>query len=252
MNPPSVNRPSGNDPELDALLGAYALDALDSDERDRVDEYLAVNPLARDEVDELRESAASLALAPVYDVSAPAELWDRISSQLEDEPRVVTSFRPRERRVLSPRVAGVLAAVAAIAIVVLAAQVIVLRGRDTSSPSNLAAAFDKASTQTGAREVALAPSNGPAVARIVLLPDGTGYLKNDAMSPLPSDRTYQLWALSGSADKPVAISAGVLGSSPGTVGFHTSGDVHGFGLTVEQAPGVVSSTQPMYATAAVT
>ena len=53
-------------------------------------------------------------------------------------------------------------------IVVLAAQVIVLRARNTSSPSNLAAAFDKAATQTGAREVALAPANGAEVARIVL------------------------------------------------------------------------------------
>jgi anti-sigma-K factor RskA len=251
VNPPSLNRPSPSDPELDALLGAYALDAVDPDERARVDEYLAVNPLARDEVDELRESAASLALAPVDDLTAPPALWDRISSRLADEPRVLTTLQPRGRRFLSPRVVAGLAAVAAVAIVVLAAQVIVLRARDTSSPSNLAAAFDKAATQTGAREVALAPATGARVARIVLLPDGTGYLKNDDMKPLPPDRTYQLWALSGTGQQPIAISAGVLGSSPRTVGFHTSGVVRGFGLTVEKTPGVVSSTQPLYASATV-
>jgi len=32
-----VNVPAPNDPELDALLGAYALDDLDTDERIRVD-----------------------------------------------------------------------------------------------------------------------------------------------------------------------------------------------------------------------
>ncbi len=252
MNPPSVNRPSPNDPELDALLGAYALDALDPDERVRVDEYLAVNPLARDEVDELRESAASLALAPVADLTAPTELWDRISTRLADEPRVFTTLQPRARRFFSPRIVGALAAVAAIVIVVLAAQVIVLRDRDTNTSGNLAAAFDKALTQNGAREVALAPANGVEVARIVLLPDGTGFLQNDGMTPLPSDHTYQLWALSGTGDQPIAISAGVLGPSPRTVGFHTSGDVRGFGLTVEKTPGVVASTQPMYASATVT
>jgi anti-sigma-K factor RskA len=251
VNPPSLNRPSANDPELDALLGAYALDALDPDERARVDEYLAVNPLARGEVDELRESASSLALVPVDDLSAPTELWDRISSRLADEPRVLTTLKPRARR-FSPRVVSALAAVAAIAIVVLAVQVIVLRGRDTNSPSNLASAFDDAAAQQGAREVALAPANGAEVARIVLLPDGTGFLQNNGMKPLPPDRTYQLWALTGTRDQPIAISAGVLGSSPRTVGFHTSGAVRGFGLTVEKTPGVVSSTQPMYASATVT
>jgi anti-sigma-K factor RskA len=250
VNPPA-NRPSPNDPELETLLGAYALDALDPDERVRVDEYLAINPLARGEVDELRESAASLALAPVDDLTAPTELWDRISARLADEPRVLTTLQPRARRSFSPRVVTTLAAVAAIAIVALATQVIVLRGRDTS-PSNLAAAFDKAATQQGAREVALAPAHGVEVARIVLLPDGTGYLRNDGMKPLRPDRTYQLWALGGTADKPIAISAGVLGPAPRTVGFHTSGAVRGFGLTVERTPGVVSSTQPMYASATVT
>ncbi|HMC72295.1 MAG TPA: anti-sigma factor, partial [Mycobacteriales bacterium] len=131
-------------------------------------------------------------------------------------------------------------------------QVIVLRARDTGSAGNLAAAFDKAATQTGARTVALAPADGTAVARIVLLPDGTGFLKNDGMKPLPPDRTYQLWAVSGTGRQPVAISAGVLGPSPRTVGFHTSGVVRAFGLTVEKTPGVVSSTQPMYASATVT
>jgi len=46
-----VNGPLHNDAEIEALLGAYALDALDEDERARVDAYIAANPRARDEVD---------------------------------------------------------------------------------------------------------------------------------------------------------------------------------------------------------
>ncbi|HVJ97274.1 MAG TPA: hypothetical protein VNC41_10640, partial [Acidimicrobiia bacterium] len=61
--------------------------------------------------------------------------------------------------------------------------------------------------------------------------------------------TYQLWALTGDPDKPTVISAGVLGSDPKAVAFQAGGDVHGFALTVEDAPGVVASEQPAYASA---
>ena len=49
--------------ELDSLLGAYALDALDAADRARVEAYLERDAAARAEVDEMRETAASLALA---------------------------------------------------------------------------------------------------------------------------------------------------------------------------------------------
>jgi anti-sigma-K factor RskA len=245
---------STNEPELDALLGAYALDALDPEERAHVEEYLAGNPVARDEVDELRESAASLALAPMDDVEASPEVWERISASISEEPRAFTPLRRREdrRRAMSPRVMTMLAAAAIVAIALLATQVVVLSGRN-SNTGNLAAAFDRAVKQPGAREIGLKQPDGSGeVARIVVLPDGTGYLKNDGMESLSSDQTYQLWALTGDAKQPTAISAGVLGADPRAVAFHTNGDVHGFGVTVEKAPGVVSSQQPMYASASLT
>jgi anti-sigma-K factor RskA len=251
MNLPSLPAPQGGEPELDSLLGAYALDALDAEERGRVEAYLARNPAARDEVDELRESAASLALAPPHDTVAPSELWTKISEQIAAEPREFTPIRATPRRA-APRTATVLAVAAAIAVVFLAASVVFVRGQDSSRPTDLAEAFDNAAKQSDARNVALAATNGDAVARVVVLPDGTGYLRNDAMQELGAGQTYQLWALQGDADKPVAISAGVLGADPGTVAFHTSGDIQGFGVTIEQVPGVVASKQSMYAQAALT
>ena len=98
--------PTPHDPELDALLGAYALDALDADERHRVESYLAQNEHARNEVDQLRESAAALSLAPVEDTTPPAGLWDRISFAIDDDldaqvrpatDGVALGARPRER-----------------------------------------------------------------------------------------------------------------------------------------------------------
>ena len=71
-----------SDGELDELLGAYALDAVDEDERRAVEAYLVVNPRARAEVAEHREVASLLAWSGA---AAPDGLWDRIAANL-DEP----------------------------------------------------------------------------------------------------------------------------------------------------------------------
>jgi anti-sigma-K factor RskA len=255
-----MNMPASHDPELDTLLGAYALDALEADERALVEAYIAANPAARDEVDELRESAASLALAPIDDTVAPPELWERISSAIENDATPAASAAPVRDELAARRMsrrarwATALAAVAAVAAIALAAQVISLNGRLDKSPAPgeqaAAAQFDRASHASGARQVALMPSQGAEVARVVILPDGNGYLKSDGLAHLDADKTYQLWALTGSADHPVAISAGVLGPNPQAAAFRATTDVHGFALTIEKAGGVAQSSQIPYATAA--
>lgn len=247
-----------NDPQLDALLGAYALDALEPEERALIEDYVEQNARARAEVDELRESAAALALSPVDDLRAPERLWDRISASIAESDEQVAApvslDEQRERRRKRTTRAGVLLAVAAaIVAVVLAVQVISLRGRldDAREPGAVgaSAAFERAKSESGARQIALAPAKGAEVARIVLLPDGTGYLKNDGMKPLGAEQTYQLWALTGDAGNPTAISAGVLGAAPRAAAFKAAGDVRGFALTIEKSPGVVASKQPAYASA---
>ena len=257
-----MNTAVPNDPELDALLGAYALDALEPDERARVDTYLANNARARDEVDDLRESAASLALAPIDDTTAPAELWDRISRTIDDELASRSDADTRDdelaarRSGRSVRWAAVAAVAAALVAAVLAAQVISLHHRlddaRTTGAPDAAAAFVRASRITGARQVSLTPPNGAEVARVVLLPDGTGYLKNDGLARLDAEHTYQLWALTGSADHPIAISAGVLGPNPSAAAFQASTKLEGLAITVEQAGGVPQSKQAPYASATLT
>jgi anti-sigma-K factor RskA len=251
-----MNMPAPNDPELDTLLGAYALDALETGERARVDAYLATNARARDEVDELHESAAALALAPVDDATAPPELWDRITQLIDADdaaPRSAGDAGDDElagRRRRGPNrgrwLALVTAAAAAVALV-LATQVVSLHHKlddaHLTGEQAAAAAFDRAGRADGARQLALMPTSGAEVARLVLLPDGTGYLKNDGLAPLDADHTYQLWALTGTPAKPVAISAGVLGAHPKAAAFSTGTDVHGFAITVEKNPGVGQSSQ---------
>ncbi len=70
-------------PEIEELIGAYALDAVDDDERNAVEQHLAVCARCRAELVEHREVAALLAYegAP-----APSDVWDRIVVTLEEPP----------------------------------------------------------------------------------------------------------------------------------------------------------------------
>ena len=194
-----MNDASGSD--INDLLGAYALDAVDRDERELVERHLAADPAARAEVDEMRETAAVLASLPVDDEGAPAGLWNRIAgaigasdeSPAAPEPGVVVPLTRRTRSV-PMRLAVSVAAAAALIIAVLAVQVA------TGSPNragNIAAAYDHA-VASGARTVQLENPSGNVVAEIALQRDGTGYLRSDALGPLPNGNTYQLWAITGS------------------------------------------------------
>lgn len=264
-----VARDPGASEELDSLLGAYALDALDADDRARVESYLEHDASARAEVDELRETAASLALMPAS-LDAPPELWARIAGEIAEERErgAVTEktnsadelasrrdHRVRRRGGRARWVAPAAAAAAVVVLVALGAQVVSLNGRldkaTRPGPTAMAAAFDRAAKVDGALQVGLTAKSGATVARVVLLPDGTGYLRGDQLDPLPADQTYQLWAVTGSADRTVTVSAGVLGSNPRAVPFRASGPVRAFAVTVERTGGVVTSTQSPIAQAAI-
>ena len=65
--------------EMDELLGAYALDAVDADEREQIEQYLEQNPRARAEVTEHREVAAMMSLVGGQ---APDGVWDRIADEI--------------------------------------------------------------------------------------------------------------------------------------------------------------------------
>ncbi|MDZ4827799.1 MAG: anti-sigma factor [Actinomycetota bacterium] len=220
------------DPELDSLLGAYALDALDGDERARVDEYVARNPAVMSEIDELRETAAALALAPVDDVAAPPELWARIVAETSDDLAV---RRERRSQPWAP-----IAVAAAVALVVGAGIGVVVSSDEQNA--NVADAYETA-VDDGAREITLANDDGD-VAHIALLDNGTGFVRNDGLAELGADEVYQLWALvpTDDPDKPRVISAAVLGSNPTDATFTIAGaPVDQFMITVEDAPGVPTS-----------
>ncbi len=239
--------------ELDELLGAYALDAVDDEEREQVEQYLERTPEARSLVAEYRETAALLSQGGT---EAPAGLWERISQSLEEEPpRLATSSAGvvtlESRRWRLTRRVAVAASVAAVVVALGALTVKVVQqgdridelGRNAANGAVLAAA-ETASRDPSATRAAMSSPDGAVEASVVRLPDGDGFLVENNLRTLPSDRTYQLWALMGDSQPARAISAGVLGPDPGVTAFRVQGPVVGFAITDEQAPGVASSSNP--------
>lgn len=236
--------------ELQELLGAYSLDAVDEAERHAVEDHLETCRQCRAEVSEHREVAAFMGAGWM---PAPDGIWDRIAGSLEETPPamrpVVSIDEARERRERRRRsLTGPMRAVAAVGVAAVVALVGVLGYTivDTKEQVGEVAASlegdvvrtaEAAARQPGARIIELKSVSGALTAEAVLLRDGTGYLVDANLPRLSEDRTYQLWAVVGQNK----ISVGVLGPRAGPVAFHTSGDVAALAITEEVAGGVVVS-----------
>ena len=226
--------------QIEELLGAYALDAVDPDEAAVIEEHLETCPRCRAEVSDHREVAAMLGNTGG---PAPDGVWERIAGALEDTPPplrmpelpddVVVPLRLRKRPLGGP---WVLAA-AAVAIVV-AGLVGLLIGRADRDGSELPSSDELASMEGAA--VARMAGDGPLDASAVVLPDGTGYLLVDELPDLDPDRAYQLWGIAGEN----VVSLGVLGAEPNDVmPFSAGGQLDAVAITEEVAGGVVQSEQ---------
>jgi anti-sigma-K factor RskA len=233
--------------DIEDLLGAFALDAVDDDERDIVEAHLAGCPRCRAEVERHRETAAQLAQGGER---APEGVWDRIAEALDEAPPAL-DLAPVARRTIGLRVAAATMAVAAAVALFLG----VALGRHDShrldnidklaraiQETNVNGAAFAALSDPAAEQVKLASADGRSSARVVRLPDGTGYLVPGTLAPLPAGRVYQLWAVRADAK----ISLGVLGASPGVSAFRMTGPVSAYAVTDEVAGGVATtSNQPV-------
>jgi anti-sigma-K factor RskA len=240
------------------LLGAYALDALDDDERAAVEQLLETDPAARREVDELREAAALLAVSQAGSEPAPASLWARIESELgltartddadadddSQQSNVVPMRSPRAGRTWSYRAIGIAAAIALV--VGLGAGFALHRNRTSSS---LDAAY--ASAKRDGHELPLAPPKGSTepVAHVAWNDStGSGFVRNDGLAALPAGKVYQLWVIPKGSTTPLSL--GVLGANPtGISPFHWTGPMTAFAVSVERAPGASTPSQVVATTA---
>jgi anti-sigma factor RsiW len=241
--------------ELDDLLGPFALDAVEGDEREQVERYLGRSPRARAIVAEYRETAALLAHAGT---EAPAGLWDRIEQRLGHDPAPADAGRtvvPLVRRRAAPAVRLAVAGAAAAVVVVLgllAAKVVQQDNRISdlareADRGSVLAAAEAASRDPDATEVRLSAPDGALAARVVYLPSGEGFVVQSNLRRLAPELVYQLWARVGDRESPRTLSASVLGADPAVTAFRIPGPVLGFAITEERAPGAVTSGNPAVA-----
>ena len=232
--------------EIDELLGAYALDAVDADERRAVEDYLLASPRARREVQEHREVATMLAWSGM---DAPEGLWERIAVSLEgteadpaEELSNVLVLRPRSNARRWRTVGAWVAASAAAALIAVVAVRVSESTPSTSSAGGIERAVAVAMANPASVEAQLTSDTQSGVkVRAVVDPDGHGYLLAGSLPALDASRTYQLWGqINGQL-----ISLGVLGSHPGTETFTVSGQVTLLAITNETQGGVTVSKQPV-------
>lgn len=230
--------------ELEELLGAYALDAVEPHEAEAVERHLPGCPRCRAEVAGHREAAAALAHAGS---PAPEGLWPRIAGALEEPPpRLDLGLLAagRRRRGLPLRLAGALAAAAAAVIGVLGVQV----ARQDDRIDGLAAALRSdgieeaargALLDAGSRRVTLRSGDGRLFADAVVQADGQAFLVRHNLPPLPDRLTYQVWALVGGR----MVSVGVAGRDPAVSAFRVDPErASVLAVTAEAAGGVPAPT----------
>jgi hypothetical protein len=256
--------------EASELLGVYALDALDVDEREAVDRHLGGCRMCQVEVVEHREVAAVLTAG----LDRPPEgLWERISASLEDVPPPLAApppppgpapatpprpgAAPAGRQVVVPigsapsrrgaglRVAAMVAATAAVAVIGILGFKVVDDSRRIDQIAvgvhgdELERTIGAAMANPTATKVALTSEDKALFADAWVLPDGHGYIAADNLPELAPGRGYQLWALTG--DTPVSI--GLLGPDPRQSAFRAAGPLRGLAITNEPAVGVSTPSQ---------
>jgi hypothetical protein len=222
--------------EVQELLGAFALDALDPGEADVVELHLRDCPRCRAEVAEYRETAALLAFGGV---DAPAGVWEKIQASLEEAPPKLELARVVPMRTSRWQTYGAkLAAAAAVVISLVALGVSVLRD-DGDTTTSLDSEIAAMALNPDAQQVHLVSGDGKGSADVILL-GGKAYLMKHTLPKLGDDETYQLWGQRGETK----VSLGVLGNDPGRTQLPLGADYDALAITAEKRPGVVSSSNP--------
>jgi hypothetical protein len=254
--------------EIKELLGAYALDAVDPDERTEVEAHLPGCEDCRDEVREHLEVASHLSPALL---EPPAALWESISSAISQDagangrsqaPAAVVGIEAargtrdgrtrdavRAERFRSLRRAGLgaVAAVAAVLLVLMSVQISHLNSqvhqfRNAATARPLAPAV-AAAYQVPHRQVTLTSATSGATAKILITDTGQAYWLASTLPKLSAGRIYQLWALVGG--RPVSI--GLISRPHAYAAFTVGRAARTIMLTNEPAGGTPQPTTAVLA-----
>ncbi|MBO9520050.1 MAG: anti-sigma factor [Nocardioidaceae bacterium] len=217
------------DHEIHALSGAYAVDALDDEERARFAEHLAACPSCQREVAELREAAARLP----QPVAPPAALRDRVLAEIGTvrplpPPTPETRTRPR-------RWTRALAAAATVAALAGGGAVLWDQTRTSSTQSP----EDRVIQARDAAAVSVDLADGASATVYLSRSEGRVAIVTRHLPAAPTGRVYQLWLQKDGR----MVSAGLMHGAGDQARLLDGdlGDATAAGLTVEPAGG---SNQP--------
>ncbi len=248
MTPRDQNQPQDSTREL---LGAYVLDAVDDVERRRVENLLASDSSARDEVERLRVAADKLGEASAS--VAPPQLWESIHSEINSalpiaansgvaEPTSISSSKQLRRSNKS-----FLAAAAVLAVFVIGGAIFAGLRQENNVPDTIAAMTamaNDAASKPGSRTGFLSDPDQTMKVQVVADAQGHGFLMTDPLPALPENQTYQLWA----ANNGTMISLGMLGSNPEMSLVPIDPSVTELALTREPMSGSIFPTSDPMAT----
>ncbi|MEV5000599.1 anti-sigma factor [Nocardioides sp. LML1-1-1.1] len=227
-----------------ALSGAYAVDALDAEERARFEAHLRECRDCQEEVASLQEAAALLGTDPV---EPPASVRDAVLASIQsirplppivETPAAVPAevdqlAERRARRGLVHRLTRTPLLVAAAVVLLLAVGTALVRpwtGDDTANEPPTAA--DRVLSAADATEVAQAFPDGSKATLVVSRSQGKAVIRTRHMALPPSGKTYQLWLQSPAGEM---VPAGLMPEEADTT-YVLDGDASkatGVGITVE-------------------
>ncbi|WP_028934984.1 anti-sigma factor [Pseudonocardia spinosispora] len=238
-------------PDVHTLTGAYALDALDDFERRQFERHLAQCPDCVEEVDELRATAARLAVA-VTEV-APDAFRQRVMAEVattRQEPPSTTASPRRGRPDRTGRGYGWvvrLGAVAAAAAVVVLSVVAVRSNQERDSvqaqldqlQARIASVRQLASAPDARRDTGVGVHGGTAFVLASPSLDKAMLMTSDLPAP-PSGHTYQAWLIGAGQPRSVGLVTPVQ-ATEGPLMFEKLSGAKKVGLTIEPEGG---SEQP--------
>ncbi len=224
--------------EIQDLLGAYALGAVDDDERTIIDAHLQTCESCRIELDDHSRLAETL-LRHASRVSPLASIEANGSAKKNDD----AVRQHRVRRWAAP--------VAIVIVAVILGGFFVqgeIRSDDLETRMQRIEVLERAqlaATDPAAVVTTLrTPRSEPVLTVVSRAAGGASYAMNSALPRLAGGRTYQLWRV----DNGVITAAVALGPRPDATAFSVPSGVSEFLLTVETGPVPSRPTLPAVAT----
>ena len=219
--------------DIHALSGAYAVDALDDQERDAFERHLAGCSACQAEVDSLREAAVSL--ADTVSMIPPAHVRDAVLDNIAKVRPLPPVVPIGQRRSRSVWLSGSLIAAAAVALLVVVIQ-------PHSTPSGNLTAADQIVRAEDAVSVSQHLANGATVVWYRSADLNGAAVKITDLPTAATGKTYELWLQSRNG---VMHPAGLIHGGTQLVALTGAARSSiGAGLTVEPAGGSTTPTLP--------